>query len=248
MGVVMTDGGWIKLHTKILDNPTVMKDAAHCAVWIYLLCNAAWKPVDVMFGGERITLKPGQLTTGRKKIADELKISESKVQRVLKCFESEHQIEQRTSNQCRLISILQWDKYQFSEQQVERQVNNNRTTTEQQLNTKEEYKNNRYIDIYIGVPEEIKEAFMDWVAMRKKIHKPVTTKTTVTRALNRLNSLATTTEEKIELIELATERCWQTFYKEKKDEAERHSQSNENGADDDPGYYGWSASGYQKSS
>ena len=53
--------GWIKLHRKILDNPIVMKDSEHLAVWIYLLLNATHKDYDVLFEGKRITLKPGQL-------------------------------------------------------------------------------------------------------------------------------------------------------------------------------------------
>ena len=133
--------GYIAAHRKMLDNPTVCKDADHLAVWMYLLLNAAFKPTDVMFRGERTTLKAGQLTTGRRKIAEKFGISESKVQRILKRFETEHQIEQRTDRQCRLITIVSWEEYQPSEQQVEQRVNNERTTTEQRLNTKEECNN-----------------------------------------------------------------------------------------------------------
>ena len=132
--------GFVKLHRKLLENPIVCKDADHLAVWIWLLLNAVWDSCDVTFGGKRITLKPGELTTGRKKIASELHISESKVQRILKTFEIEHQIEQRTDRQCRLISICSWDKYQIGEQRNEQRVNNDRTTSEQRVNTKKESK------------------------------------------------------------------------------------------------------------
>jgi hypothetical protein len=64
-----------------------------------------------------------------------LDISESKVQRILKCFETEHQIEQQTTRQNRLVSILNWEMYQQHEQQDEQQVNNKRTTSEQRVNT-----------------------------------------------------------------------------------------------------------------
>lgn len=50
-------------------------------------------------------LNPGQLITGRKAISDKLRVTESKVQRVLKCYESEQQIEQQTGNRNRLITI-----------------------------------------------------------------------------------------------------------------------------------------------
>ena len=88
-----------------------MKDSDYLAVWIYLLLNATHKEVDMLFKGERITLKPGQLITGRKSISVKLNI-ESKVERILKTFKSEQQIEQQTSSCNRLISIVSWDEYQ----------------------------------------------------------------------------------------------------------------------------------------
>ena len=81
------------------------------------------------------TLKPGQQIFGRKSIASDLKVNESKVQRILKTFESEQQIEQQTSSKNRLVSIVNWSRYQDSEQLIEQQLNNKRTTTEQQVNT-----------------------------------------------------------------------------------------------------------------
>lgn len=136
--------GYLKLYRKTLDNPTVMKDADHLAIWMWLLMNAKFFPTDDWFGGQRITLQPGQFITGRKKISEALGVSESKVQRVLKCYESEHMIEQRTDRQGRLITIVSWDEYQANEQSSEQRVNNDRTTSEQRVNTitrKKERKN-----------------------------------------------------------------------------------------------------------
>ncbi|WP_179088649.1 hypothetical protein [Paenibacillus amylolyticus] len=133
--------GWIKLHRKTLDNPVVCKDADHLAVWMYLLMNATHKEHPAVFAGEKIILQPGQLITGRQKIAEKFSVNESKVQRILKKFEIEHQIEQRTSNNKRLISILSWADYQSSEQQNEQQMNNKRTTDEQPVNTNKNVKN-----------------------------------------------------------------------------------------------------------
>lgn len=131
----MAEIGYIKLWRQMRDNPTVYKDADHIAVWVELLFLAQFHPYDVNFNGQRITLEPGQLITGRKKLAKKLNISESKVQRILKCFENEHMIEQRTDHQCRLISICSWDLYQKSEQPSEQRVNNEWTTSEQRVNT-----------------------------------------------------------------------------------------------------------------
>ena len=139
----MNAEGWIKLHRKLLDNPVTMKDTDYLAVWIYLLLNASHNEHPALFKGEKITLKPGQLITGRKSIALALHIDESKVERILKSLKSEQQIEQQTSSKNRLISITNWEFYQQSEQQNEQQVNNKRTTSEQQVNTNKNIKNDK---------------------------------------------------------------------------------------------------------
>ena len=132
--------GWIKIHRKIWDNPIVTKDSDHFTLWIYLLTHATHQDMDTFFCGKRITLHPGQLITGRKKIALETGIEEHKVDRILKLFKSDQQIERQSHNQGSLITILQWDKYQISEQQNEQQVSNERATDEQRVSTIQEYK------------------------------------------------------------------------------------------------------------
>ena len=139
----MNDFTYIKLYRRVLKNRHVMKDADHLAIWVWLLMSACKYPVEVDFGGECITLRPGQYTTGRKEIAKALGVNESKVYRVLKRFESEHLIEQQTDRHCTLITIVQWDKYQESEQPTEQEVNNQRTTSEQPVNTKKESKESK---------------------------------------------------------------------------------------------------------
>ena len=135
--------GWIKLHRKTLDNPVVCKDSDHLAVWVYLLLNATHESYPAMFQGKKITLEPGQLITGRKSISQKLGIDENKVQRILKSLEIEQQIEQQASNKNRIISIVRWSEYQNCEQQNETQMNNKRTTNEQQVNTNKNVKNDK---------------------------------------------------------------------------------------------------------
>lgn len=149
--------GWIKLHRTILENPIVCKDAAHFAVWSYLLLNATHTERRVIFDKEEMVLKSGQLITGRKVIAEKFNIDESKVQRILKTFENAQQIEQQTSNKNRLISIVRWEEYQQIEQQIEQRVNNKCTTNAQQMHTnkndkkgKNEKNNNISKDIYVS--------------------------------------------------------------------------------------------------
>ena len=141
--------GWIKIHRKMLDNPIICKDSDYLSVWIYLLVNATHKEIPALFKGQKITLKQGQLITGRKSISSKLKISESKIYRIINDFKSEHQIEQQTSNKNSLITIINWNRYQNNEQQNETQMNNKRTTNEQQVNTNKNVKNVNNIYLFL---------------------------------------------------------------------------------------------------
>lgn len=136
--------GWVKNYRKSLDNPIICKDADHFAVWNYLLLMATHSEYDTLFGKKRITLKAGQVIVGRKMISKKFNISESKVQRILKTFESEHQIEQHINKYTgRLITILNWDKYQEIEHHSEHHVNIIRTSSKHHVNTKQEDKEDK---------------------------------------------------------------------------------------------------------
>ena len=139
----MDDIGYIKLYRKMLQNPIVCKDSDYLSVWIYLLLSATHTEYPERFKGEKIMLKPGQLITGRKRISEKFSISESKVTRIINKYISEQQIEQQTSNENRLITIVNWHEYQGNEQQEEQPVNNERTTSEQPVNTYKNIKNVR---------------------------------------------------------------------------------------------------------
>lgn len=116
--------GWVKFFREMLDNPVVCKDSDYFAVWSYLLLNATHKEIQALFKGKKITLKPGQLITGRKVIADKFKIDESKVKRILIALENDQQIDRQRSNKNSLITIKNWDRYQGSDQQKRREMPN----------------------------------------------------------------------------------------------------------------------------
>lgn len=133
--------GWIKIHRKMLENPIVCKDSSYLAVWIYLLLNATHKEIPALFKGKKIVLQKGQLITGRKSIAKQLQISESKVKRILFELESDQQIDRQRSNQNSLISILNWDKYQEVDQENGQQMDSQWTTSGQPVTTNKNVKN-----------------------------------------------------------------------------------------------------------
>lgn len=106
--------GYIKLYRKLLDNPVACRDADHFAVWCYLLLCAAHADVPAIFGEKPITLRPGQLITGRRSIAGRFQIPDWKVQRILKCFEIEKLIVQVFGGWNRLITVVNWAQYQYT--------------------------------------------------------------------------------------------------------------------------------------
>ena len=122
--------GWIITHRKLRES-SFYKDSQAVHLWIHLLISANHKDAQVVRGNKIYEVKRGQLITGRKLLSSETGINESKLQRLLKVFEKCHMIEQQTNSVNRLISIINYDQYQTSEQQV----NSKRTASEQQVNT-----------------------------------------------------------------------------------------------------------------
>ena len=155
--------GWIKLHRKILENPIVCKDADHLAVWVYLLLHATHTERQVLFNGQKITLRPGQLITGRKKIADELSVDASKVKRIIDKFKSDQQIDQQGTNKGSLITVLNWEDYQKSDQQIDQQMTSKCPTDDQQVTTnnneriEEQKKNIKYSAFVPPTTENVRE-------------------------------------------------------------------------------------------
>jgi len=137
---------WIKLHRKLTEKAFYSKDSEKVHLWIHLLMKANYGRREELLGSKPIVCNAGQFTTGRKQLSLETGISESKIERILSNFEKiEQQIEQQKTSSNRLITIVSWNDYQQSEQQSEQQVNNDRTTSEQQVNTLKEDKEDKEI-------------------------------------------------------------------------------------------------------
>lgn len=126
--------GYIKLYRCMIDKGW-SKDPEYVALWVYLLMRTSYNQQEVLIDGAIKILNPGQLMTSRKQISINTGINESKIERILKLFKNEQQIEQQTFSKYRVISIVNWHKFQASEQQIEQQMNSKRTADEQQMNT-----------------------------------------------------------------------------------------------------------------
>lgn len=206
--------GWVKLHRKMLDNPIIMKDAEHLAVWMYLLLNATHCEYPALFKGKKIMLLPGQLITGRKSIASALEVNESKVRRILDMFESDQQIDRQRSNQNTLITLKNWEKYQLLDQQIDQPMTNERPTDDQRVTTNKKNKNvkndKNVINTYSDIPE-LNEVILEFVKFRKSVKKPMTDNA-VKLMIGKLNKMTSSVSEQIEIINQSILNGWTGIY------------------------------------
>lgn len=119
----MNNNGWIKLYRKLNDNE-LSNDIEALGLFTWLLTN--------------VNRKDGTFTTGRLWLGNKFKINPLKAYRLLKRLDKKYNvITLKANNKYTQISVRNWSKYQ----EGVLDVNNQRTTSEQQVNTKQEYKN-----------------------------------------------------------------------------------------------------------
>lgn len=126
--------GWVSIHRTLLEKGWSNKPE-YLALWIHLILKATHKTIETFWNGKVFKLSEGQFITGRNALGKETGIHPSKIERILKTFEIEQQIEQQKTNTSRLITILNYAKYQNGEQQSGQRVNNKRTLYNNDNNT-----------------------------------------------------------------------------------------------------------------
>lgn len=132
--------GYIKLHRKIWDNP-YSEDPLFLAIWVYILSHANHAPKEKLVNGKVMTINRGEYLGSISKIAGYFSISRMKVSRVLSVLQEAKQVNIKTTNKYTVFSITNYDLYQDREHQM----NNKRTSDEQQMNTTKNVKNDKNI-------------------------------------------------------------------------------------------------------
>jgi len=163
------NNGYINIHRKILDNP-ISKKPHWAWLWVYLLLRANWEEKEIIWNSKKLKLGKGSFVTGRLSLAKETGIPASTIERVLNYLESEHQIEQQKNNKYRVITIVNWDKYQM----MDNKKNSQRTTSGQLADTDKNINNIKNIkkhtcdvpsqDIILVIDsfKDINQAFGRW--------------------------------------------------------------------------------------
>jgi DNA-binding transcriptional regulator YhcF (GntR family) len=104
-------GGWVKLW-RSMDSHWTGQDGWSWAIFTKLIMWAYYKDKKTLVNGKVTEIKRGQVVTSAAEIANKLGFHRSTVEKRLKMFEEEGMIEQQVSFHGRIITILNYDKYQ----------------------------------------------------------------------------------------------------------------------------------------
>jgi len=124
------DNGWVVINRNIWSGD-MRDDPALKFVWITLIVWANWRDGSDRVGRQQITLSRGQLVTGRKELSINTGLTEQVVRRCLNDLEMNQRINQESTKNGTVITILNYDKYQSIENKQQPSLNqpNNQTST-----------------------------------------------------------------------------------------------------------------------
>ena len=238
--------GWIKLYRQLqdcwiwLDKEPFDKRSA----WVDLLLTANHSDKKILFNGELITIKRGQILTSVRKLSAKWKWSVNKVYRFLKLLESDEMLQKESDKDRTLLTIVNYSIFQCCEYTNENSNGNtngntnehtSETQTETPTNTPtehkqecKEYKNDKNVKnenkerkgqaVYYPNDELLNNAFKEFLTMRNKIKKPLATKQALTRMMNKIKKLSGGDNDlAIKILNQSTDHCWQDVYELKSD-------------------------------
>lgn len=220
----MIGGGYIKLHRKMTrwewyQEPNTFR------LFIHLLLTVNYE--DKKWQGK--VIKRGQRVCSYPVLAGELKLSVMQIRTAIKKLKLTGEITVEITNEYSIISIVNYEWYQDEQQATQQSDNRQITVGQQSDNTygrkikkdKENKEYKEYKEIYKEKfdsfeNEDLVKALMDFEQMRNKIKKPMTDRARVL-LIDRLDKLAKTDEEKIELLNISILNSWQTVYPKKEE-------------------------------
>ena len=127
----MADKGYIKLHRKIWDN-TIFSSGERFdrrSAWVWLLTHANYDEGSFLNKGRICHVQRGQLVTSIRYLAQLWRWDKTTVSRFLSDMETEKMITQNRTQNGTLITILNYNKYQGSED-YDSQISDTESDTE----------------------------------------------------------------------------------------------------------------------
>lgn len=110
------DGGWIKLHRKLLNSP-VWANPSLARFWIWCLLRASHNEFTVRVGYSEITLQPGQFVYTHSSASEETTMSQKVVRTCLEALGSGNDplLGRERAGRKTIVSIVKWVDYQIAD-------------------------------------------------------------------------------------------------------------------------------------
>lgn len=103
--------GWIKLHRRLIETGWLQNHKV-LVFWIYSLLKASHQPIKMIVGFQEVQLEPGQFIFGRRKAAEETKLSEQEIRTCIGFLKKAQNLTIKSTNKFSIISIVNWHAYQ----------------------------------------------------------------------------------------------------------------------------------------
>ena len=103
--------GYVKTY-RALEDWALYKEQGAVHLLTHLIIKATHKPRKIKFKGKPYMLQAGQVTKGRKQLAEETGIKESTIRRLLKTFVDFDEITLESTSVVSLITLVKWEQFQ----------------------------------------------------------------------------------------------------------------------------------------
>lgn len=139
----MATKGWIKYYRSTMQS-VVWSDPFLLKMFNYCLLKARHEAGKTIFNGQEIFLNSGQFVTGRDALHDAYnrgakkrhQISSSSTFRLLKKLEEYEILNIKSNTKYSVVTVVNWNRYQNSEQQIDNKPTTNRQQTDTNKNDK----------------------------------------------------------------------------------------------------------------
>ena len=124
--------GFVKIHRKLLQWGWYQDNVVK-GVFIHILLTASFK--DTHWMGREI--KKGQVVIGTQKMADELGFTREQVRRAINKLKSTNEITTETTNKFTIITVVNWNEYQYLDEEDTTNKTTSTSTNEQPTNNQQ---------------------------------------------------------------------------------------------------------------
>lgn len=168
IGSEKVSGGWIKLYRQLQDCWiwSVKEPFDKRSAWVDLLLLANHSDKKIVFNGEFITIKRGQILTSTRNLSAKWKWSVNKVYRFLKRLESDKMLQKESDKDRTLLTIVNYGIYQSSEY-------TNEYTNEYSSENTNEYSNRTITETPVETVVEHKQEYKECKNIKNNIIPPI---------------------------------------------------------------------------